>query len=140
MARAVRGRLQALIGQLPDMTENDHLELFLQTNDGHHYTLDLPQRLADSFDASALSGQEVDVIVTDEPDNAGRLHLVQAPTLAASSSAHHRHRGLLQARTGSGTGPVGSIRIIVFIMDLSTLCGTAGPATTPQVQRLTPGE
>jgi hypothetical protein len=139
------------VGHLsPRAGRNKHLELYLQTSDGHHYTLDLPQRLADSFDASAFSGQEVDVVVAADGRGgrmAGhqgrRLQVVEPPTLVMPAStpdvssevSEHHRRGLQQTLRGSGTGPTGSIRIIVFIMDLSlSTCTKAGPATNPQVR------
>ena len=139
----LRGRLQALIGHMPGTpSHNDpHLELYLQTSNGSHYALVLPNRLADKFDASSMAGADVDVLVTSaEPgDRPHHLHLIEVPTLtpagdgSVSSSGQLRLRGLQQMVGGASHAPLGSIRIIVFIMHLSTLCGTAGPATTPQV-------
>lgn len=159
--RMLHGTLQALVGHLPNGSLQQQ-QLYLQTADGPVYALDLPRHLAESFDAAAAAGSEVQIrflveeglstesvgsnltsssttaaALSASTPTTGPLQLVQAPTLSQpdnliNPAASGHHRALHQA-SGTGTAPKGPASMIVFIMDLSA-CGTAVPATTPQVR------
>lgn len=121
------GILKTLTGELHDQPEaGSHERLFLQTDGGKLWPLALPRRLADNFDAHSASGLQVKVRFNHGADPGSHLQLVEAPVIVPEAGSRRR---LLQ----TGSAPIGSVRMLVMIMDLQSQCGTAPPATSPSV-------
>jgi hypothetical protein len=122
------GTLHTLAGQTLDGAE--HHRRYLRAPDGRHWLLDTPPHLGDSVH-SIQPGSEVEVQFTRLEGR--RLMINRPPRQLLSSTGQLQRRGL-QGAAGQGTAPKGNVSMIIFIMDLEPLCGTAKAAVTPQVQ------
>ena len=137
--RTLEGTFQALIGHMPGSDEDRHQQFYLQTLENGTIALEIPLWLEKNLDISQMSGSQVTVRFTEKPVAGSTQFDLQVISLTKNGSPATLndipkfHRSLLQSSTG--TAPRGSVKMIVFIMDL-TQCGTAKPVVKPQVQSI----
>ena len=145
----LQGTFQALIGHTPAGSDEDrHQQFYLQTPENGTIALEIPRWLEESLDLSQISGSYVTVKFIEKAVAGSNKYNRQVISLVKSAppalndwgeltnrkeSISNFRRGLQQSSTG--TAPQGSVKMIVFIMDL-TECGTAKPVVTPQVHLL----